>query len=780
MGAEQTAASANGPIEESLGRECRPHQPVEHIVHLPGLRADVEILRDEWGVPHIFSTCKEDLFVAQGFTAAADRLYQMEIWRRARTGNLSEILGSEFIERDRLARLMAYRGDRTLEWAGYPAETRAICSSFAAGVNAYIESCAGDLPIEFTLLNFRPSPWKPEDCLLREFSPRITFNAQQELARTELMNAVGLQNAIKYLPTDPPRLPTLTLDANLSNLTAAILSGFESEVSMTPTSQHDGSNCWAVSGDLTSSGRPLLASDPHRPLLLPPLRYVCHLVAPGWNVIGAGEPTLPGVALGHNERIAFGFTVAQFDQTDLYIETTSEPDTHKYLVEGEWVEMVIVVEEIHVKGRLDPVRIELKYTRHGPVIWEDHASNRTLAIKWAGVEPGSAPYLGCLGVDQAHDWRSFCDALRYWKMPSETMTFADVDGNIGRTAVGLLPIRGWDGLLPVAGHRSEWEWEGFVAVDQMPREYNPPCGFVVSANENITPQECPFHIGFDWKPPYRVERIRSFLKKNKKFSLADFAQLQTDEFSLQAVRLLRLAKPFFQTAPAGISAIVRMLSEWDCVLACDSVEATLFEIWLAQLKTQYMSRHVEPAARSVIASHLHVDTVLGLIEELDVTALERLLLHSLMAAFEEVVSRFGPDSTNWTWGSIHTLKFTHPLTRIAPTGLRLDIGKFSCGGDDETVNSTRGPNHSCNYGPSYRQLLDLSDWDRSLFINLPGQSGDPESVHYSDHVPLWAKRSYAPLLYTRTAIEKSTKERLVLRPLACQPVTSKNNASEGG
>ena len=766
MDAAPTPTSTNGPIEASVGPDCEARQLVEHIVNVPGLRAEVEILRDEWGVPHIFATSTEDLFLAQGFAAARDRLYQMEIWRRARAGNLSQIFGSAFVERDRLARLMAYRGDRTLEWTSYAADTRTICASFARGVNAYIDSCADNLPIEFKLLGFRPSPWKAEDCLLRDFSPRITFNAQQELARTELMNAVGLQNSIKYLPTDPPLLPTINSDTKMSNLTAAILSGFENEAAVAPTSQNDGSNCWAVSGDLTSSGRPLLASDPHRPLLLPSLRYVCHLVAPGWNVIGAGEPTLPGVALGHNERIAFGFTVAQFDQTDLYVETTCPTDSHKYLVDGDWIDMTIVIDTIHVKGELEPLHIQLKNTRHGPVIWEDPESNRAVAIKWAGSEPGAAPYLGCLAVDQADDWQSFCTALRHWKMPSENMIFADVCNNIGWTTVGLLPLRKWDGLLPVAGHKSEWEWEGFVPADQLPRHYNPPCGFVASANENITPPDCPFYIGFDWKPAYRIARIRSFLKAKKNFTLTDFAQLQTDELSLQARGLLRLAKPFFDTFPTRISSIVRMLSDWDCVLASDSVEATLFEIWLPQLKSQYISRHVETAARSVVASHLHVDTVLGLIAELDVAALQRLLLDSLMTAFEEVVSRFGSDSTTWKWGVLHTLSLKHPLTGIAPPGLRLDIGEFPCGGDDETVNSTRGPDHRCNYGPSYRQLLDLGNWDRSLFINLPGQSGDPQSAHYADHVPLWMKKSYAPLLYSRTAVERSTKERLILRPLA--------------
>lgn len=770
MGNEQPSTSAPAPATSSriAGDESvnPPGVCPNETVSIRGLRAEVEILRDEWGVPHIYATCTEDLFFAQGFAAARDRLFQLEMWRRARTGELSTVLGSAFIESDRHARLMKFRGDAASEWAAYGRETQSICASFAKGVNAFIEYCGDNLPVEFQILNFRPVPWEPEHCLLREFSPRITFNAQQELARTDLINAVGLAAAMKYLPTDPPHLPTIYQDADLSGLSPAILGAFDGGASV--ALPHDGSNCWAVAGALTSSGKPLLASDPHRPLTLPSLRYVCHLVAPHWNVIGAGEPALPGIALGHNEHIAFGFTVAQFDQTDLYIETTSQTDAQKYLADDEWVKMTIVREELRVKGKDGPVFVELKYTRHGPVIWEDHETNRALAIRWAGAEPGSAPYLGCLAVDQAHDWPSFRTALRGWRMPSENMIFADVHNNIGWTAVGLLPVRRWDGLLPVAGHNGEWEWQGFVPQEQLPYDYNPVRQFVASANDNIVPPNYPFHIGYDWKAPYRIERIRSVLGQKRDITQADCAQLQADELSLQARKLIDLLRPWITPAPVMVHDALEMLLNWNCVLAAESPAAALFEIWLSQIRSHFLDRHVDATARSVVTVYLQLDTIIRQLPTLATDLLRGLLIDSLMAAVNEGISRLGPDMAQWKWGAMHVLRFRHPLVGMSSLDGSLNISDLECGGDDETVNSTRGPNYTCNYGASYRQLLDLSNWDRSSFINLPGQSGDPRSPHYSDHVTFWRRKDYAPLLYSRDAVQQHAAHRTILQPLGIE------------
>jgi penicillin amidase len=701
----------------------------------------------------------------------------MEMWRRTRTGELSEVLGSSHIEHDRVARLMKYRGDIEADWSSCSQGARLIVDSFTRGINGCIDTCGDNLPIEFQLLGFKPKTWQPEHCLLRQFSPTITFNAAQELARADMISQIGLEDTLKYMPTDPPRSPTVVPEVDLSKISPAILSPFDFSRTLN-MSDHDGSNCWAVAGELSSTGKPLLASDPHRPLMLPSLRYVCHLIAPQWNVIGAGEPSLPGIALGHNDRIAFGFTVAQFDQTDLYVETLSKDDAQQYRVGDDWVKMSVAREAISVKGRNEAVEVVLKFTRHGPIIWENIESNRALALRWTGEEAGAAAYLGCLGVDQAHDWASFCSAIRRWRMPSENMIYADVDNNIGWIAVGLLPIRqNWDGLLPVPGSVGRFEWSGFRGIEEMPQEFNPPRRYVASANHNIVPTGSPVDIGFDWKASYRIDRIRQVLEGRTSITVEDFKLLQTDEFSLRARRLVTLMRDLQCPTSQPIQHAVAILNAWDFVLAQNSAPAALFEIWLSRIRSLFLERHVNEFQRNVARKYLQTETIVQLLQTLSADDVRTLLMDALTSAVQEGSARLGPDMSRWRWGALHKARFYHSIASDSNQADTFDIGDFECGGDEETVNSTRGPDYGCNYGPSYRQIIDLADWDRSLFINAPGQSGDPRSRHYGDHLCLWQRKEYVPLLYSRAAVERHTIQRLTLRPVCDSPHEVKNSSA---
>jgi len=741
------------------------HKPqLDGTLMVSWIKNKIEILRDQWGVPHIYAESVDDLFFGQGFVAAQDRLYQMEMWRRSAKGQLSEILGIEYLEQDRMARLMRYRGDMNTEWSSYGESTYLICESFTRGINTYIESCGDHLPLEFKILNFHPRPWKAEDCLLRQFSPRVTYNTSYEIARAEMITKVGLETTLKFFPTEPYRAPFLDPQVDLSGISADALARLIA-FPIHPSAGPDGSNCWAVGGARTATDKPLLASDPHRSMLVPSLRYVCHLVAPGWNIIGAGEPHLPGVVLGHNERIAFGLAIAPFDQADLYVETLASDYSEEYLHHQSWRKMVIERALVQVKGRAEPVEVTLKFSRHGPIVCESLDRSRAIAIRWTGAEPGTAAYLGCLEVDRAQNWESFRHALRYWRMPAETMLYADVNNNIGWTAAGMLPSRPEsDGLLPVSGSSDRFEWRGFVSADDLPHQCNPANHFVAAANNNFPSLGFPHLLSYDWKPPYRFHRISHVLEQLQNATVEDFRRLQHDEYSIPARKLIDL----FITTPSASHPVVeqarQFLCKWNCVLDAGSNAALLFKIWLTHVRSTFLDMQLDKKAGVLVGQYLELPVLLHFLDSLPPQALSDLLHCGLEAALTETTSRFGTEKCQWRWGALHKVHFRHPLANTEERKQIFDIGSFECGGDDDTVNCTRGNGYHCQTGPSYRQIIDLSDWDRSVFLNIPGQSGDPFSPHYRDQIELWQKKEYAPMLYGHAAIERHTIHHLTLIP----------------
>jgi penicillin amidase len=476
--------------------------PLEGEIEVPGLQEPVEVLRDRWGVPHVYARSAEDLFFAQGFVAAQDRLFQMDLWRRVAVGETAAVVGKRGLETDRLARLLKYRGDADAEWASYAPDARSIATAFTRGVNACIDHAGDRLPLEFQVLGIRPARWRPEDCLGRMSGIVMTRNFRNELARAELVAAVGVEKARRLAPTDPPRDYAPTPGLDLAGIDRSVLAEYNLAIKpVSFQSAADGSNNWAVDGTLSASGKPLMASDPHRAITLPSLRYLVHLHAPGWNVIGSGEPALPGVALGHNQRVAWGFTIVGTDQADVYVEETNPADSAEYRAGDRWEKMKIIREKVAVRGEAQPLEVELRFTRHGPVIHQDARRHRAYALRWAGMEPGGAAYLGSLALDRARSGRELVAALSAWKAPSENVVYADVDGYIGWVAAALTPVRkGWDGLLPVPGARGAFEWQGFLPLGELPQAHNPPAHFIATANHNILPAGYPHALGYEWAP----------------------------------------------------------------------------------------------------------------------------------------------------------------------------------------------------------------------------------------------------------------------------------------
>ncbi|HEX7186043.1 MAG TPA: penicillin acylase family protein [Thermoanaerobaculia bacterium] len=743
-------------------------------IRLKGLRRPVTVLRDPWGIPHIYAETQEDLFFAQGFVAAQDRLWQMELWRRAGEGKLAEVLGPEAVERDRVARLLRYRGDMEAEYRSYAPDAKPILEAFVRGVNAFIESSRGRLPIEFQLAGFAPEPWTPEVCLSRLASLGVTMNAGLEVFRALLVRELGPELTGELLTTDPPQKIEVPEGLDLAGIDEKVMAGFRATgapITFGPEKRE--SNNWVINGALSATGKPLLANDPHRSIQLPSLRWMVHLVGPGWNVIGAGEPALPGVAAGHNDRVGFGFTIVGIDQQDLYVEEINPENPDQYRYQGRWEPMKIERETIRVKGG-KPVEAELKFTVHGPVIHEDRARRRAYALRWVGSEPGTAGYLGALSLNRARSWPEFLSALERWKVPSENLLYADVDGNIGWKVAGLAPVRrGWAGLLPVPGD-GRFEWQGFLPASELPESYNPASRFLATANHNILPPGYQRELGYEWGNAYRYHRIVDQLSQpGRKFTVEDFQRLQHDEVSLPARQLVSLL-----AAAKGGSAELRpwvdRLAKWDGTLDRDSAPAALYEIWLARLGEAVFKPKLPEAQWRLVGQGLAVDEMLAAMEppsprwfgegETARATRDAAFLAALEAAVKEAKEKLGSDPAKWRWGALHKTPFRHALSTDDERSALLDLPTVERGGDGNTVNSSGGPNYTATHGASFREILDVGDWDRSVATSVPGQSGQPGSPHYGDLLPLWAEGRYFPLLFSREKIEAAAKERLVLQP----------------
>lgn len=773
-------------------------------LRLAGLSAPVEILRDPWGISHIYAQNERDLFFAQGFNVARDRLFQLEIWRRQATGTVAEILGPRALQRDIGARLLAYRGDLRRELNHYHPGGEAIIGAFVEGINAYVALTERDpdlLPLEFRLLGIRPGRWTPEVVISRHNG--LYRNAGSEIRMARMVERLG-PDLVKELLLLEPGDPDLTLPEGVNvalmsdeilelynaaraplsfqreDLAAAyrvdgaslaqLASALPAPVDEYPI-QNLGSNNWVVSGARTLSGRAIMANDPHRSIQLPSLRYWVHLVAPGWNVAGGGEPALPGVSIGHNEHGAWGLTIFSVDQEDLYVYETDPANPARYRYRGRWEEMRVIRDTIHAKGEA-PVAVELKFTRHGPVLYEDPQNRRAYALRAAWLEVGSAPYLASLRMNQARTWAEFREACGYSRTPAENMVWADVQGNIGWQAAGITPIRpNWSGLLPVPGD-GRYEWSGFLPILNLPHLHNPPEGYIATANENNVPPGYPHAVGFEWADPFRLARIAEVLGSGRKLTMTDMMRLQQDELSIPARTLVPLLHPLRSSDPPTQQAL-EMLGSWDYVLDRGSVPAAIFVVWERRLVENTYQRMLPPEAAELVTARSLRRTI-GWLTAPDgrfgtdpLAGRDSLLLWSLEEALAELRTRAGDDMRRWQYGQErlkHSL-IRHPLSDLVDDGTRarLDAGPHPRGGYGHTVNAT-GSGYNQPAGASFRIIAETGDWDGALGTNTPGQSGDPESPHYRDLFTLWAQGRYFPVLFSRSKVEAAAVRTTVLAP----------------
>lgn len=752
-----------------------------------GLQAPAEILTDPWGIPHIYASSTHDAFWTQGFQVARDRLWQIDTWRRRGLGLLSQVWGAEHAEQDRAARLFLFRGDMHAEWLAYASDTKAIATAFTAGINAYVAMIQHDpsrLPLEFRELGYEPAFWAPSD-VVRIRSHGLFHNVTQEVARALMLRDFGPAAEELRRWREAGGELTVPDGLDLSVIPADVLRDYM--LAMSPAQAGEGSNNWVLAPERTATGRALLANDPHRILSLPSLRYVAHLSAPGFDVIGAGEPALPGLSVGHNGHVAFGFTVFSVDQEDLYVYRTRPGQPREYWYRDRWEPMTVVREEIPVR-EAPPVPVELWFTRHGPVICSVPESEAAFAVRAAWLEPGMAPYLGSIETMRAPDVERFIAALNRWGAPGENLIYADKAGTIGWKAAGLTPVRpNWDGTLPVPGD-GRYEWAGFYDMDALPAEVNPARGWIATANEMNLPPEFPDDrvITRDWPAPFRSERIAEVLGPATRSTLADMVRLQGDYVSLPARRIVRALAGQRWTDPT-VQRAARLLAAWDGTLAADSAAAAVFQVWYR--------RHLRPALRELalaqilppekvpaaLAAVLPEDDLVGdpridldLIENPGgrlganpAAVLAGLFQASLSAAMIDLTDLLGPAEQDWAWGRLHQARLAHPAgpAMSAPAREQTAIGPRPRGGSSDTVGAaTYLPDFTQSSGATFRLVVDVGAWDNSVVMNSPGQSGEPASPHYADLFALWATDGAVPLLYSRDRIEAVAQERIRLVP----------------
>jgi len=767
----------------------------QKIGKLSGLQEEVEIMIDPFGVPHIYAKNENDMFFAQGFQAASDRLFQFEMWRRQARGLLSDILGERELEKDIASRLFSYRGDLVAEFNHYHPNGYKIIHSFVNGVNAAIDLALlnlDSLPVEFRLLGIKPEHLKPEDIISRHqgllgnltdewetalvvhqigevktkeinwYHPnnpdlRLDSLVKEILSYTDVMDLYkAFKRPVNYIPEDIIAFSSRNSTENYMALSARMN---EEQISLNEEKQVIGSNNWVVSGALSESGFPMLANDPHRAMSAPSLRYITHLVSPGWNVIGGGEPTIPGVSIGHNEYGAWGLTIHATDSEDMYVYELNPSNLMQYKYEGKWLDFIEIKDSISIKGK-GMHYVSLHYTVHGPVLKMINEKNIAVAVKCAWLEKGGAPYLASLRMNQAKNWDEFKLACTYSHIPGENMIWADRSGNIGWQTVGIAPIRNnSSGMVPVIGDGSR-DWDGFIPISERPSSYNPSHNYVVTANENVVPLnfKYPNTVGYSWSDPYRGLRIKEYLGSGKKLSALDFMMLQSDYLSLPARQLV----PIIPGIPAfkKYEKFTAFFNDWDYTLSPNSIAASIYDAWERVIMSDYKLQFVPEKVRSLVTPQLKMimDNLLfpdAKFGSQPVQGRNDFLFKTFEKAIQNLELKLGKEVNMWQYGQLKNkyVLLKHPFSAVVNQNIRslLEVGPAPRGGNGFTANVTgRGDNQT--HGASFRFISDLQNWDYCLATNTPGQSGDPNSPFYRNLFPIWINNQYFPLYFSKIKI----------------------------
>ena len=808
-----TAANLSGFVGGTYSLLTRRPVPQKNgTVRLSGLHDSVEIITDCYGIPHIYANNEDDLYFAQGYMHAQDRLWQMELNRRIGSGRLSEIFGSVALETDRFCRRLGMHRAAVEQAKELVDHDRRTLEAYANGVNAFIKTNAHRMPAEFVILHITPEAWEPAHTIQwgKVQGWGLSGNWETELIRARLIAKLGVERAIKleagYDPQHPLIIPP---GVEYSGTNGDLLEQYKQIQELSGFGILGGSNNWVIDGTMTETGTPLLCNDPHLSQTAPSIWYECHLVAGDVDVTGVGFPGSPGIIIGHNRRIAWGVTNAVSDVEDLYIEKFHPDDPSQYEFKGQWEQAQVIHEEIKVKGWDTPVIEEVRITRHGPIITATPQSGSNsqlstnentvtspehpLALRWPALEQfriSSAVHK----LNRATNWDQFRDALRDWDVPPQNFVYADCEGNIGYIMAGAIPIRArGQGILPSPGWTGEYEWTGFIPFDELPQTYNPEQHFIVTANNRVVDDTYPYYITHEWLNGYRAQRIRDLLTSKGKLTLSDMTTFQADQYSIPATEIVPYILALEANTPLK-RAVQEILHTWDYMLATDSIGATIYTTFLRTL-IHIVFEIVLGDEESLVESYLGIGTfvlsnvngyatrsiplLIRLLKEHDdnwfagsvipngPTSWDVALERAFDATIEHCRERLGNNILHWQYGLIHKMNFRHPLGTVKSLESFFNRGPFPVGGDGDTVSmghaSSNSPEEVITVA-SYRQIIDLGDLNNSCSVHVPGQSGHPGSKHYDDFIQLWQKTEYHPQLFKRDAIEAAAEGTLHLLP----------------
>ncbi|HWI66027.1 MAG TPA: penicillin acylase family protein [Symbiobacteriaceae bacterium] len=758
---------------------------------LAGLGAPVTVYRDQWGVPHIEAVSSHDLYMAQGYVTAQDRLWQMDLTRRAAAGRLSEVMGAGLVGADKFLRSLMLRPAAERSVAALAPEGLAALEAYAAGVNAFIDDAIAShrLPPEFTILGYQPEPWTPADSasIGKYMAYDLGGNFKEEVFRYLARQKVGADLFAELMPTYPDDGLTIMkyTGAEQPSQVAAALPPDGSQIDLSGLlavarfpEPFVGSNNWVVSGKLTKSGKPLLANDPHLGISAPAIWYQTHLVLTRGeeqlNVIGVIFPGAPGIVIGHNEQIAWGVTNTGPDVQDLFIEKRNPNNPYQFEYQGKWEDAQVIDSPIKVKGQPD-VPFELVVTRHGPIVSEvlgskENRPQEALALKWTAHEP-TLELQALLKMDRASNWQEFREALRDFLVPTQNFVFAAVDGTIAYHAGGMVPVRAkGDGLLPVPGWDGQHEWTGYIPFDMMPEVVNPAAGFIVTANNKVVDDAYPYFISATWAEPYRAGRIAEVLQSKQALTADDMQALQVDYTDLRARTLLPLLLPVIQkaglTGAEGDAAA--LLQHWNYVDAADQGAPLVWNFWWKALNDLLYEPalgadiYAQMGAKGNITAELLTEAAAGREPAWvrQAGGLDRLVLQSFQNAVAEVVKQQGSKSAAWAWGKFHRIGPAHQIgSAVKPLGWLLNAKTYPVGGSQVTVGAmSYGESGMVTSAGPWRQVVDLADpAGNSRDVVTPGQSGHFLSPWYTSQAEMHLGGELHPQLLAPAAYRGGKK-----------------------
>jgi penicillin G amidase len=753
---------------------------------LTGISGDVTVYRDERGMPHIYAASDHDLYFAVGYVMAQERLWQMDLFRRATKGTLSEILGEAVIESDKLFRAVNMSAKSSVLLKNTDPVTLSFLQAFSDGVNSYISGAGDKLPPEFRILSYTPDSWTPEDC--GNIFGYMCWDAavddmDQEISYWKLSQKIGPEKSVSLIPdykaVDAFVFPGFKLNDTLLNKADGFARGMD-KLKALGIVLYPGSNNWAISGKRSNTGKPLFQNDMHLSLFAPGIWMQMHQVIPGkLNVTGVTVPGVPFIAAGHNDRIAWGFTYMMADVLDLFAERINPENENQYYYNGSWKDMVVRKELIKIKGgRTDSVIF--RYTHRGPVISGlKSVQGASLSMRWTAFD--NSDEFGVFShLNRASGWAEFRQSISSLRSLGLNIAYADVDGNIGLNIAAGIPIRKGNGSLIRNGESDEYDWKGYVPFEQLPYSFNPENGIVSSANNRTTPEGYPYYISSNFCMPYRINRIRQMLGEKEILGTEDFKRMVLDQHSDYAAlvipHILRLESRKAEFSSAEEIAF-NTLARWDYDMNKDLVAPSLFEFFIKAFKANLLNDELGDLSEKFpgVAKEYYLYRILknGPDEFVDdiITPAKETIDDIIFRSFKDCVAslseKYSADQSKWKWGDIHTITLEHPMgsVKLLNTVFGLNSKTYGIGGSDHTVSPySYSEGFKVNHGASERHIFNTANWDESFTIIPTGNSGVPASEFYLSQTYNYLNGTFYKDAFTEPAVKAAAKYTLKLKP----------------